>query len=443
MSKINEMLAPFGIQTAKIMIPNKKIDYKKWAVIACDQYSSEPEYWDRVKKEVEDSPSTLNLVFPECYLDKGNDDSIIASINTKMNEYLQNNIFQTTEECFILVKRTLRSGAQRWGLMATVDLDCYDFSKDSKSLIRATEGTIIDRIPPRLKIRKDASVELPHIMVLVDDSKAPLIEPLKKASQKIAPLYYTELLENSGKLTAYKIDDEKLLKIFAKSLKKLANIKKFTKKHSTSDLLLFAIGDGNHSLATAKTQWEEIKKSTCPCDLTDHPARFALIELNSIYDKGIEFEPIHRVLFKATGEKFLQDFAVKFQVEISEVQKDSEMEDLAQSIPPTQQFILITEEGKKRIKIINPDKNLTVGTLQVFLDQWLIDNKECEIDYIHGVESTNKLGSASGNFGIILPNIRKREFFGTVISDGSFPRKTFSMGESHEKRFYFELRKIR
>lgn len=442
MSQINKRLAPFGIQAAEMLIPSKGVDSKKWAVIACDQYSSEPEYWEKVNKEVGDAPSSLNLIFPECYLEKGNDDQIIASINEKMQEYIKSDLLESTGEAFVLIKRTLRSGAERWGLMAVMDLEDYDFNKGSTSLIRATEGTIIDRIPPRLKIRKDAGLELPHIMVLVDDQKAPLIEPLKSAVEGKTPLYQTDLLENSGTLTGYKIDDEALLNQFADSLEVLADKAAFKKTYGSDNPLLFAIGDGNHSLATAKTQWENIKKDCCPCSLEDHPARYALVELNTIYDAGIEFEPIHRVVFEADGDQFLKDFSEAFDVDVADA-AEADMAPLAESIPEDQQFILITKAGLKKVTVKNPDTNLMAGTWQQFADKWLEKNSDAEIDYIHGVESTLTLATKGDNFGIILPNISKATFFETVIRDGSFPRKTFSMGEAHEKRFYFEARKIK
>lgn len=441
MNQINERLKPLGIQTTSILIPLANADKKKWAVIACDQYSSEPEYWKSVEKTVKDSPSSLNLVFPECYLDKGNNDEIIANINSTMNDYLNQDLFETVENSFILIDRKLRSGKSRWGLMAALDLDQYDFNKGSKSLIRATEGTIVERIPPRLKIRKDAVLELPHIMVLIDDKKAPLIQPLIDSIKDKTPLYQTELMEDSGSLTGYKISNSAVLSSFADSVEKLADTQAFKKQYNKEDLLLFAIGDGNHSLATAKTQWETIKASLSETEQENHPARFALVELNSIYDAGIDFEPIHRVLFKANSNQFIKDFTQQFNVTLSDVSQ-SELTKLADSIPNEQQFIIITDKGFQRLEIQNPDTNLTAGTFQNFADKWLEEQSGCEIDYIHGVESTLKLGSEAGNFGIILPNISKSTFFETVIEDGSFPRKTFSMGEAHEKRFYYEARKI-
>ena len=266
MSLINDGLAKYGIQTANILVPNDEIDKKKWAVIACDQYSSESEYWENVKDNIKDSPSTLNLVFPECYLEKGNDDKIITSINNNMDKYLKDNIFSEIKDSFILIKRELRTGINRWGLIVALDLDKYDFSKDSKSLIRATEGTIIERIPPRLKIRENAKLELPHIMVLVDDKSAPLITPLIKAVKELKPLYETELMQKSGKISGYKIDSSNLISQFEEKLKILSDKDNFFSKYNKKEPLLFAIGDGNHSLATAKTQWLEIKKNLSAID---------------------------------------------------------------------------------------------------------------------------------------------------------------------------------
>lgn len=444
MNKIDKKLLPFGVQTASILIPQKGIDLKRWAVVACDQYSSQPEYWKTIADEIGDAPSTLNLIFPECYLNKGNDEEIINSINRTMKSYYSEEfgkVFQEIKESFILVKREFKSHKVRYGLICLLDLDRYDFNKGSTSLIRATEGTILERIPPRLKIRKEATLELPHIMVLVDDREAPLIEPLIEWSASQQPLYQTDLLQGSGTLTGYQIEGKKLLNQFTKSLKKLSSPKRFKKKYHQEDLLLFAIGDGNHSLATAKTAWENLKKELSPEQQKDHPARFALVELNSIYDQGIEFEPIHRVLFHADGELFLKEFTEQFDCTLSSLPKEALLE-LAQAIPQDQQFAFICENKIVKVVIHNPDSSLTVGTLQAFLDQWMKKHTNAEIDFIHGIEATFQLSTRPKNFGLVLPNISKSNFFNTVIQDGSFPRKTFSMGEADEKRFYFEARKI-
>lgn len=441
MNKINKKLFPYAIQTADILIPKENIDLRKWAVVACDQYSSQPEYWQKVKEEVGSSPSTLNLIFPECYLNKGNDKKIIASINNKMNQYYQEGIFQEIKESFILVKREFKSKKIRYGLMVLLDLDQYDFNKNSTTLIRATEKTIVERIPPRLEIRKEAILELPHIMVLVDDQKSPLITPFVEWTKNQKPLYSSELLQEGGTVSGYLINDEKMLKAFTRSLKILSNKSSFKKKYKTSDLLLFAIGDGNHSLATAKAAWGKLKEKLPLCEQKNHPARYALVELNSIYDEGIEFEPIHRLLFNADGELFLQNFLKTFDCTVTPIEKEK-LTELAAGVPEKQQFALIVGEKNLKVEINNPDSSLTVGTLQPFLDEWLKNQTGVEMDFIHGVATTCQLASKKGNFGIILPNISKSDFFNTVIQDGSFPRKTFSMGEAHEKRFYFEARKI-
>ena len=441
MKNIEKALNKFGIHLPTILIPNNSIDKKKWAVIACDQYSSQSDYWDNVSNFVKDAPSTLHIIYPECYLNKDNEDQRIKEINANMERYLNESIFKSIADSFIFVKRTLRSGKVRSGLICAIDLDKYDFNKDSTSPIRATEGTIVERIPPRLKIRKDAPLELPHVMVLVDDKAAPLIAPFNDYIKDKEPLYTTDLMQESGKITGYQINDKKLLKNFLSSLKIVANKKNFKQKYNTNDLLLFAIGDGNHSLATAKSNWEILKKELNKKEQKNHPAKYALIELNSIYDLGIEFEPIHRVLFDCDYNTFLKDFTNQFDTQISTFNKD-ETTSFALSIVKEQQFLLIHQGSVSHIKINNPSTSLTVGTVQQFIDDWLKKNN-AKIDFIHGVEASFELSNNKNNFAIVLPNISKDDFFKTVVKDGSFPRKTFSMGEAHEKRFYYEARKIK
>lgn len=441
MKKIKKELSKFALTLPNILVPNNSVDKTKWAVIACDQYSSQPDYWQKVSSYVGDSPSTLHIIYPECYLNETNEEAIIKNINSKMESYLADSIFCEQKEAFIFVRRKLKNQKIRSGLICAIDLEAYDFNKGSTSLIRATEGTIIERIPPRLKIRKDAPLELPHILVLIDDKEAPIINLFDQYVSKKEPLYSTQLMEDSGEITGYLINQKEVLADFIKALKVIANKKSFKKRYDSKELLLYAIGDGNHSLATAKSNWEQIKKTLSKKEMETHPARYALVEINSIYDTGIEFEPIHRVLFESDYKKFLSDLQANFEIQVSHFDKNK-VEEFALSLVDEQQFLLIQEDQVSHIQIKNPNSSLTVGTIQQFLDNWLKTNSG-KIDFIHGVKACFELSNNKNNFAILLPNISKSDFFKTVIKDGSFPRKTFSMGEAHEKRFYYEARKIR
>ncbi|MCK5198097.1 MAG: DUF1015 family protein, partial [Spirochaetales bacterium] len=285
MNNIDKRLEKIGIQIPRILMPAKDSDMQKWAVVACDQYTSELEYWEDAKNFIGESPSTLNLVYPECYLEEDNPEERIEQINFNMNKYLKNDILLENEAAFFLVKRNTGTELSRYGLMVALDLEAYDYSKNSISLIRATEGTIVDRIPPRKKIRINATVELPHILVLIDDPEGLVIEPLKAMIDKLEVVYDFDLMKESGHISGYKITDPSVIEGIISALERLSDKESFKKKYSKEDVLLYAMGDGNHSLATAKATWEEIKSNYSGTDLMKHPARWALVELENIHDK--------------------------------------------------------------------------------------------------------------------------------------------------------------
>lgn len=407
---------------ADILIP-RDTDFSKWSVVACDQYTSEAEYWEDVKKEVGENLSTLNLIFPEVYLSQG--DERINKINGTMREYLKNNIFQEYKNSLFYVKRTLNSGLIRHGVIGCIDLEEYDFNRGSESLVRATEGTVLERIPPRVKIRQNAPLELPHVMLLIDDEKKHIIEPLEDDISSYKKIYDFDLMKKGGHITGYKLSDTAADKF----LTRLNNSETefYTKYKENIPKLVFAVGDGNHSLATAKTCWENIKKSLTPEEFDTHPARYALCELVNLHDKSLEFEPIHRVLFDVKKEHFICELH-KF-YDLSETEKQN------------QYFELLIGEDRKKLYIKNPKSTLSVGSLQLFLDYYT-SSFGGTIDYIHGEEVIMRLAQKDGNIGFILPVMQKNELFETVINDGSLPRKTFSMGEANEKRFYLECKKI-
>ncbi len=435
MLTVQERLSKMALNPADIMLPKKDIDLNKWAVVACDQYTSNREYWQRVKDAISDSPSTLNLIYPEVFLDDGNEEEVINNINKNMSKYVKNNIFDNYKSCFFLIKRTAND-ASRWGLIGTLDLESYDYSMDSTSLIRATEGTILSRIPPRKKIRKNAPLELPHIMVLVDDKDRTLIEPFTKDLSKLKKVYDTPLMENGGEIQGYLINEESQFKQIAESLEGLY------KKLDSSNPLLFAMGDGNHSLATAKSCWEDIKKTLNDDEIKNHPARFALVEIENIHDEGLQFEPIHRVLFNMNKDEFEQ-LLIKRCSSFTATKIDSK-EESKKAIEDIegQTFGFVTEkDGMLLYKIEDPEGSIAAGTIQLILDE-MVENKIGTLDYIHGFDDTIELGLKNNNIAILMPEVSKATFFDAIIKDKALPRKTFSMGEANEKRFYLEARAL-
>lgn len=430
-----------GIQVGEVLLPALQVDLNKWAVIACDQFTSQPEYWQQVRDLVGNAPSTLNLILPEAYLGTPEEQARVQSSQGQMRAYLDNHLL-VGHQGLVYVERTV-DGQTRRGLILTLDLEHYDFSKSSQSLIRATEGTIIDRLPPRMRIREGAALELPHILVLIDDPQRTVIEPIAENKASLRPLYDTDLMFNSGHLAGYLVDDLQAELGVLAALRALADPQHFYSKYgvgSEKGILLFAAGDGNHSLATAKSIWEKIKAQVGP----DHPARYALVEIENVHDEGLAFEPIHRVLFGVQGDPA---GAVRAyfgeQASLRSVNGPSEMIAAVKDQRGTQQVIgLVSPQGAQLLTIDRPGSNLAVGTIQAFLDKWSEQGGFSHIDYVHGDEVVCQLGAQSGNLGIYLPAMDKSELFRTVILDGSLPRKTFSMGEAHEKRFYMESRKI-
>ncbi len=435
MSSAKSRLSALALNPADIMIPKKGIDLEKWAVVACDQYTSDREYWKRVKDFVESSPSTLDLIYPEVYLEDGNEEQVIEDINSKMKEYVEKGIFQTYENCFFLIKRSVNN-THRWGLIGALDLEKYDYSVDSTSLIRATEGTILSRIPPRKKIRENAPLELPHIMVLINDAKRTLIEPFTKDLDALTKVYETSLMENGGSLEGYLITGEESFDKIATALETLYS------SLDKSNPLLFAMGDGNHSLATAKSCWEDIKKTLSEEEIKTHPSRFALVEIENIHDEGLEFEPIHRVLFNFSKEKFENLLAAHCSsFEVSSYASNDELQKAIEDVDG-QTFGLATKaDGLLLYKLNTPDAAIAAGTIQLILDE-IIEKNLCTLDYIHGFKDTIDLGVKDNNLALLMPDVSKHTFFDAIIKDKALPRKTFSMGEANEKRYYMEARAL-
>lgn len=447
---LNECFSKVGVKIPEVLLPQKGIDLFKWAVVACDQYTSEPDYWEQVAGIVGDSPSTLNLVFPEVYLGKDAETELIAGIHSQMKRYLEQEVVCSRGDGFIYLERQTSHTSCRRGLIMAIDLECYDYNYGSKTLIRATEGTVLERIPPRVKIREGAPLELPHIMLLIDDPECRVIEPLVHQTEKFELLYNTDLMMEGGHTKGYLVRDERVLEDICQSLANLADTNRFNAKYNVTNepVLLFAVGDGNHSLATAKAVWEKTKQQS-HVDLDNHPARYALVEMVNIHDPGLQFEPIHRVLFKVSAPDLFEAMQAYFGKTDFKLEKFAGREAMeaqlskAQNRTENRHLIgFVNEEGYAMISITNPKSDLEVGSLQSFLDQWLKQHSDVEIDYIHGDDVVRKLGSKHGNIGFFLPVMAKSALFKTVIRDGVLPRKSFSMGEAEEKRFYLECRRI-
>jgi Protein of unknown function (DUF1015) len=433
-----------GIQIPEVLLPKAGTDLTRWAVIACDQFTSQPEYWREVEAFVGKAPSTLNLILPEVYLEKPGEAERIQQIQANMRTYLAEGMFQSREG-LIFVERSA-AGKTRKGIMLCLDLEQYDYSKGSHSLIRATEGTIVERLPPRMKIRQGAALELPHILVLIDDPQRTVIEPLEAAKNSLEKLYDFELMQGSGELRGYAIGKD-MEEGVIRGLRELARPETFAAKYGIKQdkpVLLFAMGDGNHSLATAKAIWEKMKTQSPP----DHPARYALVEIENIHDEGLEFEPIHRVLFGIKKNIFTaMQKHYGGNLSFSHVANAGEMVERVERGHGGKQAIGVISDGGwvsyGVMEISKPSSNLPVGTLQGFLDEFLKDSGAEKIDYVHGEEAVRSLGAHAGNAGFYVPGMKKSDLFKTVILDGALPRKTFSMGEAKEKRFYMEARKIK
>lgn len=414
-----------AFNSGNILIPNNTANMKKWAVIACDQYTSEPEYWEKVRQEVNDSPSSLNLILPELYLEESDVEQRINTIHDSMDKYISDGIFTEYKDAMIYVERIQSNGIIRKGIIGTIDLEEYDFSKGSSSQVRATEATVVERIPPRIKVRQGASLELPHIMILIDDPDETVIEALDKSSMK--KLYDTELMQNGGSITGYLVDQTAQEKVNS-ALSALADPETFNKKYDleNSPVLLYAMGDGNHSLATAKEFYEQLKKANPNKDMSNHPARYALAEIVNLHSEALKFEAIYRLVYDVDNDML-----------ISGITKS-----LALSEEVSEQWVNIVCGGQeKKLYIHNATSNLSVGSLQNYLDGYIKEHGG-KIDYIHGIDNVKSLAEKHNGIAFILPDMDKSQLFPTVIKDGALPRKTFSMGHADDKRFYIEARKI-
>ena len=429
-----------GVCVPNVLLPQPGADFSKWAVVACDQFTSQPEYWAEAEQWIGSAPSTLHLILPEAFLGKPDEAARIEKIRACMKDYLDHGVLQEQEQGFVLVERTV-AGKVRTGLVLALDLEAYDYSKGAKTLIRATEGTIVSRIPPRLKIREGAPLELPHILVLIDDPNRTVIEPLVADKARFATLYDTDLMLGGGHITGRLVSDEASVNGVLDALAALTDRAAFANKYGPDAApLLFAMGDGNHSFATAKANWEKIKASLPESERAEHPARYALVEIENVHDDGIVFEPIHRVLFGAGGKDAVERLAAHLKKQNGDARVAYGAFDAAGGETHTIPFFTGALAGA--FFVDKPAQQLAVGTLQAAIDALIQETPGTEVDYIHGADVVKELSAKDNAVGFLLPAMEKGELFPTVVYDGALPRKTFSMGEANEKRYYMECRRI-
>ena len=460
------MNPPTGFRLPRSLLPRPGIDLKKWAVVACDQYTAEPDYWRAVEAEVGDAPSALKLIFPEVHLGAADAPARIAHIQQAMRQYLADGLLREHDGA-ILVERTVH-GRTRRGLMLELDLEHYDFSAGSTSLIRPTEGTIVARLAPRIEVRRGAELELPHILVLIDDPQQTVIEPIAAARAALAPLYDTELMQGGGHVAGFAVSAAAAVRA-VQALGALADPPAFATRYGVpagTPPMLFAVGDGNHSLATAKSIWDAARATVGP----DHPSRWALVEVENIHDSALHFAPIHRLLFGVTADvrrALAEAFGAR--VSCTDVASAAAMRERLDAMSATSAvnaagaagavgaINAISATGGARhvagligpgarfsvVELADPPAGLAVGTFQAFIDSLIDRGGACDVDYVHGDDVLERLAVAEGCIGLHLAGVGKSELLKRVVHDGPLPRKTFSMGEAHEKRFYVEARRIR
>lgn len=407
-------------RSTDILLP-KGVEMERWAVIACDQFTSDPAYWQRVRNTAGDGPSAIHLILPEAELGSADEAEAVRAINAAMEQYLKEEIFAVYPDSYVYLERTLADGSIRPGLLGAVDLEEYDYHPGSQSAIRATEKTVLERIPPRQRVRRDAPIELPHVLMLCDDDRKCLIEPITAIRDSLPMLYDFELMEQGGRIRGWLLQGQA-----ARDFEERFAVFSATVAEKYSDLngsVLLAVGDGNHSLATAKSCYEALKAANPGADLSDHPARYSLVELENIHDDSLVFAPIHRIITGIDPRKLLSDLSA-----------------ICAEGGFAVQWVIGGESGT--VYLDKARGELAVAVLQEFLDSWLAENGG-QIDYIHGDEEVRALADQSNAIGFLLPAMEKHQLFRGVISGGALPRKTFSMGHAREKRYYLEGRKIK
>ncbi len=441
------LAAQFGLHFPRFLLPNPELDPSLWSVVACDQFTSQPEYWEEVRSIVGDAPSTLNLVLPEVYLESPGDrpiESRVEDIHQNMNEYLDNDVFQELSPGLIVIRRLTAQNRIRTGLVAAIDLDTYEFEPGNRALTRASEATVPDRIPPRLAVRKDAKIECAHILLLLDDPQQACIKPfaeqVSSADSGYRKLYDFELMAGAGHLTGWFVPSD--CPLLNELLEQMARLSLYTDHQ-----MMFAVGDGNHSLATAKASWDQLKKEN-PSIATDHPARYAMVEIEALNDPGLLFEPIHQVLFDTSLETVEQSAKAFYGNRLSIVTmdpsillEDGSLKKERPTVPEGQVGIPVRSGDHFHLWQIKSDDKLAIEVLRDFLDPFM-NEKELFTDYIHGDEVVTQLTDDPDNVGFYLPQMDPDDFFNQIIHRGILPRKAFSLGDAVDKRFYMECKAI-
>lgn len=436
MARIDERLARLGVRRPAVQLPRQGIDLYKWAVIACDQHTSNPSYWREVEELVSGEPSTLHLVFPEVYLGAEDEAGRIETIKETMQRYRDEGVLQERDPGFVLVERRTEGGEERLGVLLAVDLDAYDFAPEARTLIRATEGTILERLPPRIRIREGASLELPHVMVLIDDPEDRVIGTVAARREELPRLYDTPLMMGGGHLRGYAVDpdgSEELSEHLTSSFEEIASPRQSLERYGVETRLLFAVGDGNHSLATAKRVWEALKADGA--DPATHPGRYALVEVVNIH--SVPFEPIHRVVFGVDREAVVRALGTGLEAAPASA-VDSEAAIAATRGAETTLALI---DGNTAVTAKAAGTGLVHATVQRALEAAL--PPEAEVDYVHGEEEAARIAREQGAVAVILPPFDRSGLFRDVVENGPLPRKVFSMGHAEDKRYYMEGRAIR
>jgi len=459
MDKITELYNRIGLYLPEMLLPSGHIDLQKWSVVACDQFTSQPEYWKAVDRFVGDSPSTLRMILPEVYMqadkDAGHTDQAaeIDKINLNMTKYISDGTLRSIGNCAIYTERTLTSGKKRKGIVLAVDLEKYDYSPHSTAMIRPSEGTVTERLPPRVAIRRRAALESPHILLLFDDRSQEALSVFENISHSMKLAYDFDLMMGGGHITGYRIDpDAQYVELI-----RFAEILARCGANNNSNMV-FAVGDGNHSLAAAKTYWEELKASGAH----NLPAQYALVEIVNIYDDAMEFEPIHRIIFGINTEELIA-------LLVGSIPALCSMKVIYQNTGESQNtagYIETNDKNKQIIPFISTDTNGIIeitgspyknaaGTFQYCLEKITQSAKAAamKVDYIHGRKALEELVFSSQNSGnavisntttgFYMPEIGRDDFFATIVKEGKYPLKAFSIGHANEKRYYLESRKIR
>lgn len=425
---MEEMFAQLGFGPAEILLPAPQVDLTRWAVIACDQFTSQPDYWQAVEQTVGEAPSTLHLILPEAHLNEADVETRIEMVDHTMDRYLEKGVFQILDNALVYVERTQADGRVRRGLIGAVDLEQYDFTPGVDARIRSSEKTIPDRLPPRMRVRRNAAVELPHLELLLDDPEKTVLEPLGSQREQMRPLYDFPLQQGGGHLRGWQLSKAQMAAVTS-ALEALNSPRRKLERYGMETEMLFAVGDGNHSLAAAKLCYEEQKRQIPKDQWASLRSRYALVEVLNLYDSALTFDAIHRVLFGVNPQEVLEAFR-RFYPAGSEAGGHSHEIFYAAA----------GEQGSLRVS--NPQDQLEAGTLQRFLDAYLQDHPG-RVDYIHGDAVAKAMGEQPGNLAFCLPVINKEQFFSTVLTDGVMPLKSFSMGSAVDKRYYMEARRIR